>query len=139
MSHAKQASKRKRRRKVAPILGAAGLLSLAGGANAATEPVADLAEQNTGASHEMTLADEEIADVSLATFYVFDKETPAPGRSGLRLAMGACSGCGCGCFSCGACWTGTNYTSSVLGNSPPSQSAHKRVHALQQKHVPKNP
>jgi hypothetical protein len=30
--------------------------------------------QNTAASHEITFGEEEIADVSLATFYVFDKE-----------------------------------------------------------------
>jgi hypothetical protein len=29
--------------------------------------------QNTGMSHEITLGEEEISDVSLATFYVFDK------------------------------------------------------------------
>jgi hypothetical protein len=37
--------------------------------------------RNTAASHEITFGEEEIADVSLATFYVFDKENvehPSP-------------------------------------------------------------
>ena len=75
MSHAKQASKRKRRSKALPVLGAAGLsFSLVSGASGG--PTVNLPTPNTGASHEITLAEEEISDVSLATFYVFDKETP---------------------------------------------------------------
>jgi hypothetical protein len=76
VSNAKQTSKRKHRACAVPLLGAAGLsLSLASGAPAATEgPVADIPTQNTGVSHDITLGEEEISDVSLATFYVFDKE-----------------------------------------------------------------
>src|SRR4029078_467931 len=76
MSRAKQSSQRKSRACAVPLLGAAGLsLSLASGASAATEvPAADMPMQNTAASHEITFGEEEIADVSLATFYVFDKE-----------------------------------------------------------------
>ena len=33
-----------------------------------------LETQDTGVSHEVTLSEEEISDVSLATFYVFDNE-----------------------------------------------------------------
>ena len=78
MSHTKQASNRKRRACAVPLLGAAGLsLSLASGAPAATgEPAADIPSRDTGVSHEITLGEEEISDVSLATFYVFDKENP---------------------------------------------------------------
>ena len=59
--------------------------------------------QNTWVSPEITLHEEEISDVSLATFYVFDKENPRPG---LRLAgHGGCGGHGhgggCGCGGCG--------------------------------------
>jgi len=132
MSHTKQASKRKRSRTAVPILGAAGLsLSLAGTAAATTAVPADVPTTNA-AGHEFTLAEEEITDVSLATFYVVDKENAAPVRLGGRLAMGACGACGCGC-GCGAgCWTGTNYTSSVLGNPnpppPPVKPAHKQAH-----------
>ncbi|MGA7408381.1 MAG: hypothetical protein WBW67_26940, partial [Pseudolabrys sp.] len=66
MSRAKQSSKRKSRACAVPLLGAAGLsLSMVSGAPAATVgPTA----------HEITLGEEEISDVSLATFYVFDKE-----------------------------------------------------------------
>jgi hypothetical protein len=80
------------------VLGAAGLsLSLAGGASAATGAPVDALTHNAVVTHEITLGEEEIADVSLATFYVFDKENAEPSRHGLRLACG--------------CWTGTYYTS----------------------------
>ena len=79
------------KRKVVPVLGAAGLsLSLAGGASAATAgPVAETLTQNTGVSHEIALREEQVSDVSLATFYVFDKENPGTFRPGVRLAVGA--------------------------------------------------
>jgi hypothetical protein len=147
MSHTKQASKRKRRSKTVPVLGAAGLsLSLASGASTATTaPAADMLTR-TPAGHEIRLTDEEISDVSLATFYVYDKENAATLRPGRRLAGAgcACGGCaGCACLGgCGGCWTGTNYTSSVYdgGTNPPPQlvkPAHKRAHKHAQ--VPKNP
>jgi hypothetical protein len=99
VSRAKQVLKRKRRCKIGPVLGAAGLsLSLAGGVSAATAaPVADALTENSVVGHEITLDEEEIADVNLATFYVFDKENARPSRHGVRLACG--------------CWTGTYYTS----------------------------
>jgi hypothetical protein len=145
MSRVKQASKRKRRSKTIPVLGAAGLsLTLAGGASAATEaPAADVLTPNTGASHEITLSEEEVSDVSLATFYVFNKENAGAFRPGMRLAMGmgGCGGCA-GCSGCG-CWTGTYYTSSALGNDayppPPIRPAHRYAHAPKRTHVPKNP
>jgi len=115
MSRTKQPSKKKRSSKVVPVLGAAGLsLTLASGASAATGgPVADLCTQSTAAGHEITLREEEVADVSLATFYVFDKENAVTLRPRVRIAMGMCGGCA-GCGGCG-CWTGTYYTSSVFG------------------------
>src|SRR3974390_2876424 len=87
----KQASKRKRRGKAVPVLGAAGLsLSLASGASAATSgSTADMLTRNTGVSHQITLCVEEIFDVSLATFYVFDKENAGTFRRGARLAAAA--------------------------------------------------
>jgi hypothetical protein len=117
MSRAKQPSKRKRHRACAvPLLGAAGLsLSLASGASAGTGgPAADMPTQKPGVSHEITLGEEEISDVSLATFYVFDKENAAISRP-LLLAGHCrcgghcrhCRGCGrgCGCGGCGGgCW-----------------------------------
>jgi hypothetical protein len=141
MSRVKPASKRKRGSKTIPVLGAAGLsLTLASGASAATEaPAVDALTYNTGASHEMTLREEEVSDVSLATFYVFNKENAGAFRPGMRLAMGM-GGCGCGCSGCG-CWTGTYYSSSVVGNDgyppPPVRPAYRYAHAP--KHVPKKP
>ena len=109
MSQPKRASKRKSRACAVPLLGAAGLsLSLATGASAATEVPADIPTQNTWVNPEITLAEEEISDVSLATFYVFDKENPGTSGPGLLLAGkrgggGGCRGCGGGkgCKGCG--------------------------------------
>ena len=85
------------KRKVVPVLGAAGLsLSLVGGASAAGAQVADGSTHKAVVSDEITLGEEEIADVNLATFYVFDKENAGPSRHSVRLACG--------------CWTGTYYT-----------------------------
>jgi hypothetical protein len=54
--------------------------------------------QNTATNREITLGEEEIADVSLATFHVFDPENPAS-RPGQRAISGG--GCGCGGCGCG--------------------------------------
>jgi hypothetical protein len=105
MSHAKHASKRKRRSKSLPVLGAAGLsLSLAGGASATGGLAEDApTTRNTAMNHEIILSEEEIFDVSLATFYVFDKENKPELGQPLRLAAGRCGGCGCGGRGCGGC------------------------------------
>src|SRR3984957_3058789 len=101
MSRVKQASKRKRLTKAAgvPILGAAGLgLSLAGSASALA--TADLPQSlNTTSDQRFILDEQEMAEVSLATFHVFDKENGTRGFT--KVAMG-CGGCGsCGCGGCG--------------------------------------
>src|SRR5215472_6720091 len=113
MARAKQASKRNRRSKAVPVLGAAGLsLSLASGASASTSgQVADVTPQNTPPNHEIFLGDEEISDVSLSTFYVFDKENAAQPKVGEKVAWGCgCRrGCRCGwrgCWGCGGCGWG---------------------------------
>jgi len=107
MARAKQASKRNRRSKAVPVLGAAGLsLSLASGASASTSrQVADVTPQNTPPNHEIFLGDEEISDVSLSTFYVFDKENAAQPKLGEQVAWG-CRGCGCRGCRCGGCRCG---------------------------------
>ena len=89
MARAKQASKRSRRSKAVPVLGAAGLsLSLASGASASTSgPAADVTPQNTSPNHEIFLGDEEISDVSLSTFYVFDKENAAQPKLGEKVPV----------------------------------------------------
>jgi hypothetical protein len=131
VSQTKQASRRKqRRRKAIPVLGAAGLsLSLVNGAWAAI--AADMPARNTGVSHEITLGEEEISDVSLAAFYVFDKENPRTFRRGVQLAMGG----GGGAF--GGCWTGTNFNDSP-GPPHSSKSAHKYTHATKPAPARKN-
>lgn len=103
MAWPKQSSKRKRR-KTALVLGAAGVsLTMAGGASA-TAPPTNVPSQDTEAG--VFLAEEEISDVSLATFRVFDRENP-PLHQGIRVAAGG-HGCGCGghgggCGGCGGC------------------------------------
>ena len=118
MSQTKQTSKRKQRRKAVPLLGAAGLsLSLAGGVSAAAaRQAADPSAGSVNTIHETRIAEEEIADVSLATFYVTDRENTVSARRLTQLAFGG--GCGCGCGGCG-CWTGTYYNHSVFGGNPP--------------------
>src|SRR6187402_2547286 len=101
MPQAKQPSKRKRRSKALPVLGAAGLsLSLAGTASAVPGgPAVNLSTSGNGDGNQVFLSEEEIADVSLATFYVFDKEDlGAASGSSVELVRHGCHGChGCGC------------------------------------------
>jgi len=109
----KQASKRKRVTKAAvPALGAAGLtFSLAGGASASTVPAADTAQKlNFSPTQNVLLGEEEIADVSLATFHLFDKETGGNGGFQQMAWVGRCGGCRCGagcrgcrCAGCAGC------------------------------------
>jgi hypothetical protein len=101
MLRAKQAAKRKRRSKAVPLLGAAGLFSLASGVSAQAAPAANMPMPAIEPSHEMLLGDEEVTDVSLATFYVFDKENTTLTRPGLQLVRGGCGGGGCGGRGCG--------------------------------------
>src|SRR6266478_534564 len=97
MPRVKQASKQKRTTKAATVkvLGAAGLgLSLASSASASTMPAAGIPQSdNTSPNQRFFLGEEEMADVSLATFHLFDRENFG---SGVQLARGGCGGCGCG-------------------------------------------
>ena len=90
MSRTKQTSNRKHRSKAVPVLGAAGLsLTMASGLSAAAGPTPKTPTLNAAASQEITLREDEISDVSLATFHVFDKES----QTGKRLACGCGGGC----------------------------------------------
>ena len=103
MARTKQVSKRKRRRIGLPALGAAGVsLVMAGGA-AANAPTANVPSlQDASLRPAITLDEEEIADVSLGTFYVFDKENDSQLGQGIRLAArGGCGRCGGGCAARG--------------------------------------
>jgi len=90
-----------------PVLGAAGLSLLAGGAaSASTAPVNDAAT-NAGIvpNSQVTLGEEEISDVTLSTFYAFDKEATGTTDGNMQLARGC--GCGHGCGrGCGGCGRG---------------------------------
>jgi hypothetical protein len=100
MSQAKRASARRRRGKAMPVLGAAGLLALAGGASA--EAPFDTPTPYGSVGYPVLLGEEEISDVSLATFNVFDKENGGSLAPRLHLARGGCGGGGgCGCRGCG--------------------------------------
>jgi hypothetical protein len=121
MPQTKRTAQRKRRSKVVLALGAAGLsLSLASSASAA------IGGMNGASSAPVSkqLYEEEISDVSLATFHVFNREWRRE-----RLAMG----CGFGCGGCGcACGSGlyNQHTPPALGNpvDPPSPRPIRRAH-----------
>ena len=85
MSRLKHPPKARGRKKTAvTVLGLAGALSLAGSASASIDPNGSIPAQKT-----VMLAEEEISDVSLATFYIFDKENVGP--PGVQLvARGGC-------------------------------------------------
>src|SRR5262245_60430666 len=117
MPQTKRVSKRKYPKEAVPVVGVVGVsLSLAGGASAATAvPAADIPSWDTSPP-QITLSEEEVADVSLGTFYVFDKENAGTPRLGEKFARGCgrCGGCrcgggcrgcgrGCGCGGCGGC------------------------------------
>ena len=115
MSHGKRNSKRRNSKRKGPTkaltaLGVAGALSLAGGApGAAVGPPGDTLTANTA----VTIYEEEISDVSLSTFYVFDHENAGARRPGLQLAQrtrsrprqgcGGCGGCSGGPSGCASC------------------------------------
>jgi hypothetical protein len=115
MAHVKQASKRKTQTKAVTVLGVAGALSLAGGASgAAVSPPGDTLTANAA----ITLDEEEISDVSLSAFYVFDHENAGTRPPPLQLAQRtrsrprqSCGGCAADCGSggptcCAACASG---------------------------------
>ena len=124
MSRVKQVSKRKRLTKAAavPALGAAGLgLSLVGSASASALATADLPQSlNTTPNQRFVLDEEEMVDVSLATFHIFDKENGTGGFT--RVGMGG--GCGCGGCGCGGC----GGSSESSGSSATSGDSGHRGH-----------
>ena len=113
MPRVKQASKKKRvTRSAVPALGAAGLtFSVAGSAYAAAVPTGDVQQGRSIVPGMMiTLGEEELSDVSLATFQLFDEEEFGSGVQLAQRGCGRCGGCrgcaarGCGGFhGCGGC------------------------------------
>jgi hypothetical protein len=114
----KRVSKKTRGGKTVPALAAAGLsLTLANEASlAATAPSVDATSRKPVVSREIVLREDEIFDVSLATFYVFEKERPEPFRSGLQLRVSGC--CEFACLA-GQAASERNTYSSQLPYSPP--------------------
>src|SRR6202047_5013907 len=106
MAKTKQTAKRSRVKKALPVLGLAGVsFSLVGGASGSAA-TADTPSPNTSPRQEVFLGEEELSDVSLATFYVFDKENAAKPQAGQQLAWWRCGGCG-RCGGCAGCaWRG---------------------------------
>jgi hypothetical protein len=121
MPRVKRGSKQKRTTKPAAlaVLGAAGLsLSLVGSASASTMPTADIPQSDqTSPNQRFVLGEEEMADVSLATFHLFDRENVG---SGVQIARGCggcggCHGCGGGCRGCGGGFGGFGFGGCGIG------------------------
>jgi hypothetical protein len=112
MPQVKRAAKGKRSNKAVSVLGIAGVSFAAstGGspadipqASLASPPagsVADLIWQDAAPFRLPTLDEEEISDVSLATFHLFDKDDLGNSQSGIQVAFRGCGG-GCGCHGGG--------------------------------------
>ena len=100
MAQARRRSIRKRG-KAALALGAAGVSLVMTGGASATAPTVTTTDPTQDNARRFFLGEEEISDVSLATFHVFDKEN-APLGGGVKLARGGCGGCG-GCGHGGGC------------------------------------
>src|SRR5262245_25807920 len=111
MPRVKQAAKQARATKVAAVtaFGTAGLgLSLAGSTSAFAAPTADIPQSdNISPNQRLVLGEEEMADVSLATFYLFDKENAGSDMQLAAVVVRGCRGCG-GCRGCRGCrvWRG---------------------------------
>ena len=145
MSQAKVAL-RKHRRKGLPVLGAAGLsLCFGSGAPAALGVVTtDIPACSVMVNKGHTLREEEITDITLATFHIFDSEE-APHRHP-RIAGGACGACGSGFYTqgvvtgacaggaCGGCGSGLHErpanNGSVRSMSPPPRKPNPTVQTL---------
>src|SRR6266576_53239 len=99
MPRVKQAAKHAHTTKAAAVtaLGAAGLgLSLTGSASANTIATADFPQSdNIPPNQRFVLSEEEMADVSLATFYLFDKEIDRSDMQQLAVVVvrRGCGGC----------------------------------------------
>jgi hypothetical protein len=112
MPQVKRAAKGKRPNKAVSVLGIAGVsLAASTGGSPADIPTASLASPPAGSVADLiwqdaapfrlpTLDEEEISDVSLATFRLFDKDDLGNSQSGIQVAFRGCGG-GCGCHGGG--------------------------------------
>jgi hypothetical protein len=98
MSHTKEACQGKRRTNAMPTLGAAGLsLSLASGPAAAIGGVTPDLATSTPIARQV-IDEEEIFDVRLATFRVFDGECTSTPRTRPTIVGAGCGACGIGLY-----------------------------------------
>jgi hypothetical protein len=105
MARAKHVSKVKRSANAVTVLGVAGASLAASTSGSTAMMTMDTTPFEVGnLDQAYTLNDEEISDVSLATFHFFDKEVLGTLPSGLQLARGC--GCGRGCGGCRGCGGG---------------------------------
>jgi hypothetical protein len=113
MPQVKQAKQKRATKAAIPALGAAGLtFGLVGTASPSTTPTANVPQKlNFAPTQAVTLGEEEIADVRLSTFHLFDKENNGSALKQMAWGCrcGACRGCrgcgwrGCRCGGCGGC------------------------------------
>jgi hypothetical protein len=100
---------------------------------AAAAPALDTMTRKAGVSHEIILREEEIFDVTLASFYVFDKEAAKAFQSGERpVTLGQAGGRACCLFAClaGQAASENNAYSPPVYSPPvarPTRPAHKPV------------
>src|SRR5215469_10029815 len=104
MSQMKPALKGKRSKRALSVLSVAGLG--AAGMTLAWPANGSMAAMLSPGTAVTPLAEEELSDVTLATFHVYDKEIAGVKRSPLleltRCGCGRCGGRGCrGCRGCG--------------------------------------
>jgi hypothetical protein len=105
-------------KKAASVAGAVGAsMALAGGAYATGDANSspDVSARDTTLGPQINLSEEELSDVSLGTFYVFDKEDLSMAGAEFAARCGRCGRCGgagrCGgrcaavarCARCGGC------------------------------------
>ena len=102
MPQARRNLKVKRPRKVVSVVGIAGGAFLA---SSTSGSMADIPPQSMAPFQVLNLGEEEISDVTLATFHFVDGESLETPLPRVQLARGGCGG-GCGGCSWGCGWGG---------------------------------
>ncbi|MFY9833036.1 MAG: hypothetical protein WAK66_10060, partial [Methylocystis sp.] len=101
MAQAKHVSKVKRSGNAVKVLGIAGASLAASASGSTAMMMLDTTAFDVGNPDQAyTLNDEELSDVSLATFHFFDEDALGTLPSGIQLARG------CGCGGHGGCGGG---------------------------------
>jgi hypothetical protein len=104
MARASHSAKQGRATNGIAMTAMAGLgLSLAGSASATAIPAAVSPQSDDiSPNQRLVLGEEEMADVSLATFHLFDKENVGSDMQLAAVVVRGCRGCG-GCRACRGC------------------------------------